>query len=75
MVEVIYKMLAGCAKCTKVVAALFLIVGVLHLGQDMAWWDFWKLSWFTTVFLVIGIVKFGHSKCPDCQAITSGKKK
>ena len=25
--------------------------------------------------LVIGIVKFGHSKCPDCQDIQSGKKK
>ena len=68
-------MLAGCAKCTKIVAALFLIVGILQLGQDYAWWDFWKLSWFTTVFLIIGIAKLGHSSCRDCQAMQSGGKK
>jgi len=68
-------MLAGCSKCTKIVAVLFLVVGILYLGQDYAWWDFWKLQWYTTVFLIIGIAKLGHSKCPNCQEIMSGKKK
>jgi fatty acid desaturase len=68
-------MLSGCPKCTKVIAALFLLVGILHLGQDYGWWDFWILSWYTTVFLVLGIIKLGHSKCNDCQAVVSGKKK
>jgi fatty acid desaturase len=68
-------MLTGCPKCNKIVAILFLLVGILYLGQDYGWWDFWQLSWFTAVFLVIGIAKLGHSSCKDCQAISSGKKK
>lgn len=65
----------GCAKCTKITAVLFLVIGILYLGQDLSWWTFWTLNWYTTLFLLIGIVKFGHTKCPDCKAIREGKSK
>ena len=68
-------MMVGCAKCTKVMAVILLIVGILYLGQDYAWWDFWKVSWFTAVVLILGIGKLANSKCPDCQAMQSGDKK
>jgi len=68
-------MLGRCPKCSKIVGMIFLAVGILYLGSDYAWWTFWKLQWFTSLFLIIGIAKIAHSKCKDCQEIQSGKAK
>ena len=62
-------------KCIKICGITFLVLGVLYLGQDLAWWSFWTLNWFTSLFLVIGIGGLASSKCPECQSAKTGKKK
>jgi predicted secreted protein len=56
---------------------MLLIVGVLFLLKDLNMWTFWGLSWWTVLFIVLGICKIGMSKCHDCQAMCgpSGKKR
>ena len=66
-------MMGGCPKCTKIGGLILLVAGILFLGQDMGWWSFWTVNWYTAVFLILGLGKIAHSKCTDCQAIQSGK--
>ncbi|MEK6839561.1 MAG: hypothetical protein AABX72_01355 [Nanoarchaeota archaeon] len=62
----------GCNKCTKASGWIFLILGVLFLLQNMQFWDFWGIQWFTALFIVMGIAHIGMSKCADCQAVMRG---
>ena len=52
----------------------FLILGVLFLLQDFKIWNFWNISWYAALFVVVGIGQLGSSRCPNCEAIRSGKK-
>ncbi|MBL7051090.1 hypothetical protein ISS04_02900 [Candidatus Woesearchaeota archaeon] len=47
-----------CCSTSKTWGLLVLIVGILYLGQDLGWWSFWALNWWTVAFLIIGIHKF-----------------
>ncbi len=58
-----------CEKCMKVSGALFVVVGILFLLQDLKVWSFWGISWFTVVFLLFGIGHFGSASCKDCKAM------
>jgi len=64
-----------CNKCMKIGGILFVVLGLLFLLQDLAIWDFWSISWYTALFLIVGISGFAMSKCPECHAVRSGKKK
>ena len=68
-------MMQGCEKCFKVGGALFLILGILFLLQDLAIWDFFGISWYTALFVLMGVVHLASSTCKECQAVRSGKKK
>lgn len=39
-----------------------LIIGILYLGQDLGWWGFWTLKWWTVMFLLIGIKVLAHTR-------------
>tara|TARA_Y100000310_G_scaffold318878_1_gene373451 strand:+ start:18873 stop:19076 length:204 start_codon:yes stop_codon:yes gene_type:complete len=65
----------GCERCFKTGGVIFLALGILYLGQDLAWWGFWTLNWWTALFLVIGGAHLASSTCKDCQVARSGKKK
>ena len=54
--------------------ALFLVLGVLFLLQDLGKWDFWNISWYTAVLIVVGVAHVASSKCADCEAVRKGKK-
>jgi len=66
-----------CKKCMSCGGWMLLIVGVLFLLKDLNMWTFCGLSWWTVLFIVLGIGKIGMSKCHDCQAMCgpSGKKR
>ena len=51
------------------------IAGVLYLLQDLNVITFWKINWWTVVFLLMGIGTLAMSSCPDCRVVMSGKKK
>jgi len=55
--------------------AAFLVLGVLFLLVDLGQWDFLGVSWWTALFIVVGVGHLASSKCPDCQMIREGKKK
>jgi len=66
-----------CKKCCKISGILILVAGVLFLLQDRAIWDFWGLSWYTVLFIIIGVTCFATTKCPECNVKMSpvkGKK-
>ena len=68
-------MMVGCRKCMKMGGASLLVLGVLFLLQDLNIWDFWNISWWSALFVVMGIGSLGSANCPDCRAIREGKKK
>ncbi len=42
-------------KCPIWCGIVLLIVGILYLGQDLNWWNFWSINWWTILFLLCGI--------------------
>jgi len=68
-------MILGCPKCNAINGWGFLVLGVLFLLVDLGVWAFWGISWWTALFLWIGVGAYGHGHCKDCLAIMSGKKK
>jgi|TARA_B100001971_G_C18226050_1_gene560476 hypothetical protein len=63
----------GCEKCSKICGYLVLALGILFLLQDMGKWAFFGISWYTALFLLIGVGKLGSGSCKGCQA--EAKKK
>lgn len=41
---------------------VLLIVGLLFLLQDLGWWNFFGLKWWTVAFLLAGACKIWGSK-------------
>ncbi len=68
-------MMMGCKKCMKIGGVMFLALGIAFLGVDQKWWGFWNISWWTAVFIVMGVAKLAMTSCPDCMATMPGKKK
>ena len=64
-----------CKKCLMIGGAAFLVLGVLFLLQDLKIWDFWGINWYTALFVVVGAGYLGSSKCPECEAVRTGKGK
>ena len=60
----------------KMGGATFLVLGIVFLLRDLNIWDFWNISWWTALFVVMGIAHLGSANCPDCKAMRGeGKKK
>ena len=55
-----------CKKCSMAAGAMFLVLGVAYLLQDLGMWNFWGINWWTALFLLMGIGHMCASKCPDC---------
>ena len=68
-------MLMGCKKCRMISAVLFLVLGVLFLLRDLNVWGFWKIQWWTALFLLIGVCGLSMNKCPDCCAMMDSKRR
>ena len=64
-----------CKKCMKIGGAVFLALGLLFLLEDLNVWDFWGVSWYTALFVAVGVGHLGSSHCPDCEAVRTGKGK
>ena len=62
-------MMMGCKKCTMITGALFLIAGILFLLVDVGVWSFGGLTWWTVLFLIVGVSALASSKCHDCMAM------
>ena len=50
-----------------------LVLGVIFLLKDLGTWDFWGISWWTALFVVVGVGQIGSSKCPNCEAVRTGR--
>jgi len=57
----------GCQKCSAITAGLLLLAGLLFLLADIGVWSFWNLSWYTVLFIIVGITSIGMSSCKDCK--------
>ena len=44
-----------------------LLAGICFLLQNLGYWNFWGLSWWTVLFILWGVGGIGHSSCKDCQ--------
>ncbi len=47
----------GCKACCWIM----LVIGILFLLQDTGRWAFWNLSWYTVVFLLVGLGGVAHA--------------
>ncbi len=66
----------GCSKCMKVGGITLAVLGILFLLKDLNVWDFWGISWYTALFVAMGIGSIGSSGCADCKAVRGeGKRK
>ena len=68
-------MIMGCGKCSGINAFVFLLIGVLFLLQDLGTWAFWGLSWYTVLFVWLGIAGLCMRSCAECRAVMGMKKK
>ena len=59
----------------KMGGASFLILGIVFLLKDLNYWNFWNISWWTALFVVMGVAHLGSANCPDCKAIREGRRK
>lgn len=57
-----------CKKCGTLTAVLLLVLGLLYLLVDLGVWTFWGVSWYSALFLLVGVVSLGKASCPQCQA-------
>ncbi|MBI4440994.1 hypothetical protein HY639_02395 [Candidatus Woesearchaeota archaeon] len=46
-----------CTQCLRWWGLVVTLIGVLYLGQDMGWWTFWRINWWTAGFLLVGLCK------------------
>jgi hypothetical protein len=69
------KKMGMCPKCTKITGLLFLLAGLLLLLKDVGVWSFWGLEWATVLFIILGLVFFAKSSCPDCCSMPGGARK
>ena len=62
----------NCEHSMKFGAVIFLLLGLAFLFVDLGKWDFWGISWYTALFLVVGFFKLHLAFHPECVI---GKKK
>ena len=58
-----------CKTCKTVTAVLFLVVGALYLLTDLGLVAFWKINWWTSLFLIVAVTSIASSTCKNCQAM------
>ncbi|MFC1698273.1 hypothetical protein ACFL1H_08110 [Nanoarchaeota archaeon] len=63
-----------CGKCAGLMTFLILAIGVLFLLQDYEVITFFKISWYTVIFLLVAIGHIGYAVCPACQLQNKKKK-
>lgn len=52
-----------------------MLAGLGFLFQDWKSWSFWGLSWYSVLFVILGVTGLGVAHCKDCQAVMGTKKK
>lgn len=68
-------MMMGCRKCQKICGIGLLVLGVIFLLKDLDTWAFWGINWWTALLIWFGIGGIAMTKCEDCQAIITGRRK
>lgn len=58
-----------CEKCAKMAGTLIFILGIIFLLQDLNVWNFWNISWYTSGFIIGGIIMFFSTVCPECKLL------
>lgn len=46
---------------------LVLLVGILFLLRDLGGWDFWGITAWTAIFVIVGLTMICSSGCSACQ--------
>jgi hypothetical protein len=46
---------------------LLLALGVAFLLVDLGTWTFWGVSWWSALFLLMGVGHLGKANCKDCK--------
>lgn len=62
-----------CNKCKGLMGILLLVAGILYLLTDYGVMVWWKLNWWTFVFLLVGLGAFFSSGCPECKKLNKKK--
>jgi hypothetical protein len=68
-------MMMGCKKCQTVCGVGLLVLGVLFLLKDLGTWGFWGINWWTALLIWVGFGTFMRTRCDECQAIITGRRK
>ena len=63
-----------CDKCSKLIALVVLVLGVLFLLKDFGVWAFWNISWYSAVLVVAVLAMFCTGACPMCKVEAKKKK-
>ncbi len=66
-------MMHGCQKCSRATSLLILALGVLFLLVDWSIWDFWGISWWSAILVIMGVTGLAKSGCSECQAMMKRK--
>ena len=65
----------GCTNCKRISGLLLIIFGLAFLLVDFKVWNFWGISWYSVLFILLGVVSCAMSMCPDCCAMSGAPMK
>lgn len=54
---------ASSAGCTMSWRVLLVIVAILYMATDLGWITWWKLSWWTTGFILLALYYLFSCRC------------
>lgn len=64
----------GCKKCSTVSGVLLLVLGLVFLLGDLGVWN-WGVSWYSALFILLGVVAIAKNSCSACQEMCAASKK
>ena len=66
-------MMHTCQKCSRATSLLILALGVLFLLVDWNVWDFWGISWWSAILVIMGITGLAKSAPQDVESVRPTK--
>lgn len=62
-----------CRTCGSISGMMLLVLGFLYLLVDLGVWDFWGVSWWTAILLILGLSLVASGKCHECRVVREGR--
>lgn len=60
-------MMSMCDKCSKIFGGLLVLAAIVYILVDLGIWGFFGISWYTTLFAIVGVTSWATGTCKACM--------